>query len=159
MNVTVETLSDCDSSWLPSDAQCEFWITNALTTANYNKNCGISLKFVNEAESGALNSSYRGKSNATNVLSFPADLPVEVSNQLDYLPLGDIVICPSVLEREAQEQAKTIEAHWSHLLTHGVLHLLGYEHDNDKDAREMESLEVKSLKQNGFADPYDNEPI
>ena len=154
MNVTIDILNDSDSRWLPNPDDCQTWITSALAAASYNEDCGISLKYVSEAESGELNESYRGKSTATNVLSFPADIPEEIASQLGYRPLGDIVICPDILEAEAVVQGKTLIAHWTHLLTHGVLHLLGYEHEEEEEAEQMEALEILILKNNGFENPY-----
>lgn len=154
MNVIIDILDESEDHWLPDTQSCERWIGSALAVACYTEKSAISLKFVDESESKALNSSYRGKDSSTNVLSFPAHLPEEVAAQLEHRPLGDIVICPSVLETEARDQAKQLEAHWAHLLNHGVLHLLGYEHENDEDALRMESLEIASLKQLGFNNPY-----
>ena len=93
---------------------------------------------------------YRGKDYATNVLSFPADLPPEVQLPL----LGDIVICAAVVSREAREQNKALDAHWAHMLIHGTLHLQGYDHQNDADAKKMESREKRILAKLGFDDPY-----
>ena len=154
MNVTIDILNESGSRWLPELADCETWITSALAAASYNEDCGISFKYVTEEESAELNESYRGKASATNVLSFPADLPREIASQLGYSPLGDIVICPAVLETEAIAQGKTLLAHWVHLLTHGALHLLGYDHEKEDEAQKMEALEVLILKNNGFENPY-----
>lgn len=154
MTVTVDILNESDGHWLPDSESCERWICSALTQACYTIESVVSVKFVNEAESKSLNSDYRGKHKATNVLSFPADLPKEVLAQLDQPPLGDIVICPRVVETEAIEQNKSLEAHWAHLLTHGTLHLLGFEHEDPADAERMETLEIASLKLLGYANPY-----
>lgn len=154
MNVTIDILDESDSQWLPNPDDCNTWITSALTAAGYTEDCGISLKIVSEVESGALNEDYRGKASATNVLSFPANLPVEIAAQLGYRPLGDIVICPNVLASEAADQGKALTAHWAHLLSHGVLHLLGYEHEIEVEAQKMEALEILILKNNGFKNPY-----
>lgn len=154
MNVTIDILNESGSRWLPEPDDCKTWITSALAAANYNEDCGVSLKYVSEAESAELNENYRGKASATNVLSFPADLPKEIASQLGYSPLGDIVICPAVLEAQAIAQGKTLLTHWVHLLTHGVLHLLGYEHEEEDEAQKMEALEVLILKNNGFDNPY-----
>ncbi|MFK7864740.1 MAG: rRNA maturation RNase YbeY [Pseudohongiellaceae bacterium] len=154
MTATVEILNESDSQWLPDLESCESWISSALEQACYTEDIGVSVKFVNESESKELNGNYRGKHAPTNVLSFPADLPREVLTQLEQRPLGDIVICPSVLETEALEQGKTLESHWAHLVTHGTLHLLGYEHDDPKDAELMEAMEITSLESLGYANPY-----
>ncbi|MDH4071734.1 MAG: rRNA maturation RNase YbeY [Gammaproteobacteria bacterium] len=112
----------------------------------------LSVRFVDEDESRRLNAGYRGKDRATNVLSFPADavgLPPGAAR-----PLGDLVVCGPVVEREAAEQGKAVADHWAHLLVHGTLHLLGYDHETDGDAAEMEALERRILASGGVADPY-----
>jgi probable rRNA maturation factor len=98
----------------------------------------------------ALNRHYRGKDKPTNVLSFPALAAPGVHPS----PLGDVVICPAVLKREAAAQGKTLEAHWAHLVVHGVLHLAGYDHEDDADARRMERREVSVLRLLGYRNPY-----
>ncbi len=110
----------------------------------------VSLYIVDEAESQELNAQYRGKDKPTNVLSFPADIPEEVGVPL----LGDLVVCAPVVEREAQEQGKTLEAHWAHMLVHGSLHLLGYDHIEDDEADVMEALETEIITGLGFPAPY-----
>jgi probable rRNA maturation factor len=110
----------------------------------------VSVYIVDEAESQELNSQYRGKDKPTNVLSFPADIPEEVGVPL----LGDLVVCAPVVEREAQEQGKTLNAHWAHMLVHGTLHLLGYDHLEDDEAEVMEALETRLVTQLHFPAPY-----
>ena len=110
----------------------------------------MTVRIVDEAESHALNLNYRGKDRPTNVLSFPFECPDEVELPL----LGDLVICRQVVEREAQEQDKPLMAHWAHMVVHGSLHLLGYDHIEDDEAEEMESLETQIMTELGFADPY-----
>lgn len=106
----------------------------------------VVLRIVGEIEGAALNERFRSKPGPTNVLSFPG--PDDGSH------LGDVIICAPVVAREAAEQGKTGEAHWAHMVVHGILHLMGYTHDADNDAAEMESLEVTILSQLGFPDPY-----
>ncbi|MCF4837249.1 rRNA maturation RNase YbeY, partial [Acinetobacter baumannii] len=102
-----------------------------------------------------LNLQYREKDKPTNVLSFPSDIPEEVLPMLDALPLGDLVICIPVVLQEALEQKKTAQNHFAHLLVHGVLHLLGYDHEtSDEDAEEMEGLEIEILAKLNIANPY-----
>lgn len=133
---------------VPAAAELEQWVQAALTDRC--ASAEISLRIVDEPEITVLNRDYRGRDYATNVLSFPADLPPEL--ELDHL--GDIVICAPVVAREAGEQHKSVDAHWAHMLVHGTLHLLGYDHIEDAEAATMETLETDILRQLGFADPY-----
>lgn len=111
----------------------------------------IVLRLIDEPESALLNTQYRGQKKSTNVLSFPyeEDTP---PGEID--PLGDIALCAPVIGREAAAQGKTPEAHWAHMVIHGVLHLLGYDHDEDDAARAMEEEETALLRRLGYADPY-----
>jgi probable rRNA maturation factor len=117
----------------------------------------LTIRIIGAAESRVLNRTWRGKDKPTNVLSFPADstvaMPPAVHSQ-EQLPLGDLAICAPVVAREAREQGKDPRAHWAHMVVHGVLHLLGYDHENDRDADVMESREVKILAEFGYANPY-----
>lgn len=113
----------------------------------------LSVRVVDEQESAQLNQEYRGKRGATNVLSFPFEWPVGVPQQ-DAILLGDLVICAAVVEREAGAQGKSVDSHWAHMLVHGVLHLLGYDHQDDEQAEIMERFEIRILEHLGFADPY-----
>lgn len=110
----------------------------------------VTIRIVDEAESRDLNNTYRGKDKPTNVLSFPFEAPPEVELPL----LGDLIICRQVVEREAAEQEKTVEEHWAHMVVHGSLHLLGYDHIEDSEAEEMEALETEIMQSMGYADPY-----
>ena len=116
----------------------------------------LSLRVVSPAESRRLNRQYRGKDKPTNVLSFPALAgATDVASAAgEAQPLGDLVICASVLKREAREQAKSLRAHWAHLVVHGALHLAGYDHERDDDARRMERREIAVLRLLGFPNPY-----
>ena len=110
----------------------------------------VFIRIVGEAESAELNGRYRRKAGPTNVLSFPAGLPAGVP-----LPaLGDLVICAPVVAREAEAQGKSTEAHWAHMVVHGCLHLLGFDHEREAEAAEMEPLETRILAQLGYPDPY-----
>lgn len=115
--------------------------------------CEVAIRVVDEQESATLNETYRNKQGATNVLSFPFAAPVGMPSQ-DLLLLGDLAICASVVIREAQEQDKPLPAHWAHMVVHGILHLLGYDHQDDAQAQVMERLETDILAQLGIADPY-----
>lgn len=143
----------------PSNEAFESWVRAALCSqkkwGSQKKNdAEISLRIVDEAEITELNRNYRGKDYATNVLSFPADLPPELN-----LPhLGDIVICAGVVEQEAVAQRKTPEAHWAHMIVHGTLHLLGYDHLDDDEADAMEQLEIDILSSLNYPNPYDSDP-
>lgn len=154
MNATVDITNDCDSHWVPEQSLCEDWLNSALETTKHKLPCNISLKFVDKSTSAALNAQYRNKPSATNVLSFPTELPDAVREQLELPPLGDIVVCPEILEKEAQQQNKEAQAHWAHLLIHGLLHLLGYDHETEECANTMENLEIKALERLGFPNPY-----
>jgi probable rRNA maturation factor len=138
---------------VPGDAEFEAWVRAALHSRR--DAAEISLRIVDGDEIAALNRQYRGKDYATNVLSFPADLPP----QLKLPHLGDIVICAAVVEREAVEQKKPALAHWAHMIVHGTLHLLGYDHVDDNDAQVMESLEIEILQTLNFANPYIGEDV
>ena len=135
-------------SGLPTAEQIEQWATAAIQSQS--NEVEMTVRIVDEAESHALNLNYRGKDRPTNVLSFPFECPDEVELPL----LGDLVICRQVVEREAQEQDKPVMAHWAHMVVHGSLHLLGYDHIEDDEAEEMESLETQIMTGLGFADPY-----
>ncbi|MND48963.1 Endoribonuclease YbeY [compost metagenome] len=118
-------------------------------------NCEIGIACVDNAESHQLNLEYRGKDKPTNVLSFPSDLPDEMAAILDSFPIGDLVICIPVVLQEAIDQQKTPIEHFTHMLVHGTLHLMGYDHEtSEQDAEEMEALEIEILKKLGFDNPY-----
>jgi probable rRNA maturation factor len=110
----------------------------------------LCVRMCGEAESAELNSSYRNKPGPTNVLSFPADIDVPEGTPI----LGDLAICWPVLQREAEQQNKAPLDHLSHLYVHGVLHLLGYDHQSDRQAQEMESIEIAALQKLSIANPY-----
>lgn len=115
----------------------------------------VTIRVVDEEEMKSLNRDYRNRTGSTNVLSFPFDLPEEIPIELLGEPiLGDIVLCAPVIEREAVEQNKSFEAHWAHMLIHGNLHLMGYDHIQLTDAEVMENHEIRILKSIGFENPY-----
>lgn len=128
------------------------WVDCALTHAQHQGDAQISLRIVEEDESHDLNLRYRGQDKPTNVLSFNAELPPELEHPL----LGDIVICAAIVEREAQQQHKPSAAHWAHMLVHGTLHLLGYDHQAQNEAQIMEALETDIMTTLAFAPPYAN---
>lgn len=159
MNLVIDLqLASENQEGLPSQAQFEKWVNQALTlqaqTADYPET-EITIRIVDEAESHELNLTYRGKDKPTNVLSFPFEVPEGIELPL----LGDLIICRQVVEREAVEQQKPLDAHWAHLAIHGTLHLLGYDHLTDEEAEEMESLETEIMQSLGFEDPYISEKL
>jgi probable rRNA maturation factor len=135
---------------IPSAASFRLWTEAALRGAKRRKATELSIRIVDTDEGRTLNREYRGKDYATNVLSFPVELPPGVT-----LPLiGDLAICAPVVAREAKEQGKVARDHWAHMTVHGVLHLLGYDHIDDDEAEAMEALETRILAKLGIADPY-----
>ncbi|MBN8888280.1 MAG: rRNA maturation RNase YbeY [Rudaea sp.] len=135
---------------LPAATAFRAWVAAALVGARRRVPAELSIRLVGTAEGREFNRTYRGRDYATNVLSFPAELPRGVKLPL----LGDLVICAPVVAREAAEQGKAPRDHYAHLTVHGVLHLLGYDHENDRDAQKMEALERRILAGLGIADPY-----
>ena len=139
---------------LPTESDVAGWITAALRQAGYqapdDMPTEMTVRIVDHEESQELNNTYRGKDNPTNVLSFPFEAPEDIPLAL----LGDLVICAPVVAQESQEQNKPLQAHWAHMVVHGTLHLLGFDHIEDDAAAEMEALEVQILDNLGFADPY-----
>ena len=136
---------------VPAAVSFRKWVAAALKGRI--READLAIRIVDEREGQALNRHYRGKDYATNVLSFPAELPEGVKLPL----LGDLVICAPVVAREAAEQGKPVAAHYAHLTVHGVLHLLGWDHEHDKDAEAMEQLEREVLAELGLPDPYAEE--
>ena len=139
----------------PSEAKFRLWCEMGLRQRTADSE--LTIRLVDEPEGRELNLTWRLKDYATNVLSFPADVPDEM---LDIPLLGDLVICVPVVTREAAEQGKALDAHWAHLVVHGCLHLLGYDHIDDEEADEMEALEQSLLAELGYPDPYaDDETV
>ena len=152
MSVTLDLqLASASTDGLPSEAQLQGWLDG--TILGFQQEAEVTVRIVDEAESNELNLTYRGKDKPTNVLSFPFEAPPGIELPL----LGDLVICRQVVEREAAEQGKPLMAHWAHMVVHGSLHLLGYDHIEDDEAEEMEALERDIMQELGFADPYLND--
>lgn len=165
MQVIID-LQDMLEKPMPSLEQMQRWTEKALIAHHENEFTGptsqefitlnneidyeLTIRIVDSEEIQSLNREYRGKDKPTNILSFPSDLPDFVDLPL----LGDLVICLSIIESEAIEQEKLLEAHWAHIIIHGCLHLLGYDHINDEDANIMEPLETQILNTLGYKDPY-----
>ena len=139
----------CNQGGLPSRPQIRAWVRAALDV-DEKRGGQITIRFVEPEEGQSLNNDYRGKDYATNVLSFPYEVEPVVA--------GDLVICATVVEREAAEQEKTLDAHYAHLIVHGILHLQGYDHEiGENEALLMENKERTILTQLGFSDPYRND--
>ena len=145
MNMIVDLDVACDNV-VPELPSFECWANAACTQSD----AELSIRVVGLEESAELNETYRQKKGPTNVLSFPCEVPEGVPCSL----LGDLVICAAIVEKEALEQEKSVEAHWAHMVIHGVLHLKGYDHMEDSDAERMEALEVEIMARLGFANPY-----
>ncbi len=146
MHVDVQRVLDVG----PSDADIQGWVEAALRHEKRNE-AELTLRIVDEAESAALNGQYRNKHYPTNVLSFSYDIPAEVEMNL----LGDLVICAPVVQGEAAEQGKQEQAHWAHMIIHGILHLLGFDHLDDEAAKKMEEHEIAILAELTFPNPYE----
>lgn len=148
----IQIALDGDRS-LPDDKRLIKWVDTTLDTRAeeaVQNDTELTIRFVEQKEIQSLNATYRNKDKPTNVLSFPFEAPPGIDLPL----LGDIVICPDVIEAEAKEQNKPLEHHYAHMVIHGVLHLLGYDHIEDEEAEEMERLEVEILTKLGIDDPY-----
>ena len=142
---------------LPDTRTLASWAGAALDGSGIER-AELVVRIVDEAESQALNQRYRGKDRPTNVLSFPFEAPPGLPAEIAAPCLGDLVICAPVVRQEATRQHKALDAHWAHIVVHGVLHLLGHDHQNDAEAAEMEARERDILKRLGYPDPYRTEP-
>ncbi|KIQ25826.1 rRNA maturation RNase YbeY [Xanthomonas campestris pv. raphani] len=140
---------------LPSSVSFRKWVAAALKGRI--READLAVRVVDEKEGCSLNHHYRGKDYATNVLSFPAEMPEGLPKGVKMPLLGDLVICAPVVAREAAEQGKSLSAHYAHLTVHGTLHLLGWDHEDDKEADAMEQLEREILAELGIDDPYAGE--
>ncbi|MDY7115709.1 rRNA maturation RNase YbeY [Halomonas sp. SSL-5] len=139
---------------LPSQAELDAWVGAVLSRQAVDPDSELSVRLVDADESQALNRDYRGRDKPTNVLSFPFENPPCVSLPL----LGDLVICHPVVAAEAAEQDKSLHDHYAHMVVHGTLHLLGFDHLEDDEAEAMEALEREILAELGIADPYRTAP-
>lgn len=138
-------------SRVPTDTNLRNWAQLALLSKV--EDAELTIRIVDIAEMTELNETYRKKKGPTNVLSFPFETPKDIT--LDTTILGDIIICADVVNQEAHDQHKNVEAHWAHMVIHGVFHLLGYDHVKDKEAAIMEALETATMQQLGFSNPYE----
>ena len=153
MSINIEIQRVCSLKSIPSDEKFQLWseavLKERITATELN------IRIVEEHEIAELNKRYRGKNKSTNVLSFPFDAVTP-----DPMPiLGDLVICAPLVAREAQEQSKEIESHWAHLVVHGILHLLGYDHETVDDTKIMETLESEILTKMNYPAPYEIQTI
>ncbi|MDR0806247.1 MAG: rRNA maturation RNase YbeY [Enterobacteriaceae bacterium] len=140
-----------DTTNLPNEADVQRWLDAAILP--FQTEAEVTVRLVDTAESHELNYTYRGMDKPTNVLSFPFEAPPGMEMPL----LGDLVICRQVVETEAADQNKILLSHWAHMVVHGSLHLLGYDHIEDDEAEEMESLETEIMQELGYPDPYASE--
>ena len=134
----------------PDEDDIRRWIEAVLAAEAETAKVELTVRIVDEAEMAELNARYRHKTGPTNILSFPFEAPPGVELNL----LGDLVIAAPVVQREAREQGKTETAHWAHMLVHGTLHLLGYDHLKPAEAEDMEAREINILHELGFSNPY-----
>lgn len=149
VNVDLEVQRATTSATTPDDEHFQVWAETALE-----RDCTLAIRIVDEEEGRRFNREYRGKDYATNVLSFPSELPAGLPSEIKQSQLGDLLICAPVVAREAKEQGKPEADHWAHLTIHGVLHLIGYDHERSADALVMETLETKILAKMGIPGPY-----
>ena len=149
MTLALQVQRAAESKKVPTKASLVRYAEAAIASGH--SGAGLVIRIVDEPESRALNRQFRGIDKPTNVLSFPFEAPPRVRSK----HIGDLVVCAPVVEREAAEQGKPLEAHWAHMVVHGVLHLLGYDHQTDADAETMEGLEIAILGRLGFPNPYE----
>lgn len=148
-------LDEAGQTSVPNLSSIQHWVDAALQGAEQKTAATqMTVRIVEQDEIAALNEQYRQKSGITNVLSFPFEPTPGMPAELAEPELGDVVVCAAVVEQEAREQNKSSEAHWAHMIVHGTLHLLGYDHIQEDEAEQMEAVEVAVLAKLGFADPY-----
>ena len=154
MDSPIEIQNAAEADDVPEPPELGAWAEAALAAVE-RPGVAITVRVVDAGEGRALNRDFRGRDYATNVLSFPfPELPPEAMAELGGRYIGDLAICADVVTREAREQGKTVRAHWAHLIVHGVLHLVGYDHQDDDEAERMEARECAILADLGFPDPY-----
>ncbi len=151
MSTIVDIQFACSTPDLPTESDFLLWAETALNSvSSSNKSFELTIRLVDSKESKALNQQYRGKNKPTNVLSFPFEVPAGIKLNL----IGDLVICSQVVTNEAKTQKKALNDHWAHMVIHGCLHLRGFDHISDSEAKEMEDLEVSILAKLGIKNPY-----
>jgi probable rRNA maturation factor len=139
--------SEAGNAFIPDDDAFQLWADSACLS---DEDVVVSLQIVSRDEMQELNRKFRGQNKVTNVLSFPVKLPEEIDIKL----LGDLALCADVINAEAEEQAKSRDAHWAHMVVHGMLHLQGHDHVDEEDAEKMEATEINILSKLGFENPY-----
>ena len=154
MNVTVDLINDSEIQTTIDSNELQNWVVTALKSISIDSDINICIKLVNLKEAAELNLKYRKKDKATNVLSFICVMPNSLHCVLPSRHLGDLVICPEIVKSEAAEQRKSEIAHYAHLIIHGTLHLNGFKHKTENDAKNMEREEIKILEKLGFPNPY-----
>ncbi|WP_133127373.1 rRNA maturation RNase YbeY [Legionella nagasakiensis] len=153
MSYHIDIQHACDEPLPVADETLTQWAV--LPLKPHKDSAELTLRFVDSEEMTHLNHTYRHKNKATNVLAFPVNLPQTI--ELEYPLLGDVIICPAVLKEESLIQNKPLTAHCAHIVIHGVLHLLGYDHINEEDTNIMQALEIELLAKLGFENPYKTE--
>ena len=154
MNISVDLQVACQVDSIPRQTEVQTWLEDTYQAGKTNarRPSDVSVRVVDEDESRKLNKQYRQQDKPTNVLAFPASLVGLPHDEHDLL--GDLIICGPLVEQEAAEQGKSAAGHWGHLLVHGMLHLLGYDHETSGQAAKMESMEKRILANRGVEDPY-----
>ena len=153
MNVLVDVQLACSDDKTPEADAINLWVGRAVAAAGVSRDLEVSVRIVSSDEIRQLNRDFRDRDKPTNVLSFPPG-PIEGLPDDEPVPLGDIVVCAAVVAEEAGAQGKRPAAHWAHILVHGTLHLLGFDHQEESQAAEMESMETTILTGHGLEDPY-----
>lgn len=150
MTIHLDIQKVCEGAIPVSDKDLKQWVTCALAT--HREHAELTLRLVDSDDMQRLNKTYRKQDKTTNVLAFPSDIPQEIF--LECPLLGDVIICPTVLAHESINLETPLKAHWAHIVIHGVLHLLGYDHIQEHDAHIMQTLEIDMLATLGFDNPY-----
>ena len=157
MTARIDVQFACKDDGAPGSNDISNWVNRTIIAVGRGSEHEVSVRVVDASEMQALNRDFRHEDAPTNVLSFPAGeidgLPVDVARRL-----GDVVVCASIVRDEAQQQGKSCGAHWAHMVVHGTLHLLGFDHEKDDAALEMEGLETAILADLGIANPYGESP-
>ncbi len=153
MNVLTDVQLACSDDTTPEADTINTWVRRAVAATGASRDHEVSVRVVSKDEIRQLNRDYRDKDKPTNVLSFPAG-PIEGLPDDEPVPLGDIVVCAAVVAEEAESQGKRPQDHWAHMLVHGTLHLMGFDHQEDSEAAEMEGKETEVLTGHGLPDPY-----